>query len=462
MMRPGSVSIPDVESLAAGLSVVALGSGVLIAIGGAGSGSLSTGMMGAALAAVGLVVLASGSWIDPFQLLALSLPLPALLSGPDLRVAPAALITAVVLLAWFLRRAPDRRHLRLGAIPLGPVLVMGVAVVLSTAFALDRGAALRESVNWFVLITLLVAAHDQLSAAPYERSLRLAGTVSAVLAVTGSLAVLECLGVLPGRFPLPETRLFRATGGFGWPNELGMFLAVGIPISVFSVRAAATSGSRLLAMVGLAAASMGLLATFSRGSWLALIGATPILFLFEDRRRVLHALGVAGITLVLMQLLTGGAVVGRIAATVDDPYVVQRMALTLTGLLMFRDNPIVGVGPGGFASSLEDFGPQVTWLWDYVGSAHNAYVEIAAEMGLVGLAAFLAFVTISLARLVRSARDDSGEREERALRGAVAWSFAVVCLVSLTGWPLAHGIGQLIMLVLALGFVLHPRGESGG
>ena len=55
----------------------------------------------------------------------------------------------------------------------------------------------------------------------------------------------------------------------------------------------------------------------------------------------------------------------------------------------------------------------------------------------------------------RAAGDPATSTEERHLAGAVLWSFATFCTVAVTAWPFAHGLGELVMLIVALG--LAPR-----
>jgi hypothetical protein len=81
--------------------------------------------------------------------------------------------------------------------------------------------------------------------------------------------------------------------------------------------------------------------------------------------------------------LAAGAETGRLASVSSNRYEYWRV-----GLGAFGRRPLAGVGSGGF---------RVEWLRerpiaDSVKDAHSLEVEIAAELGLVGLLAFAAFV----------------------------------------------------------------------
>lgn len=445
----------QLDTATAWAAVLVAGAGTVIALSGAAAGRVELAAAGAVAFGIALVVLLAAGWIDALAVLALSLPLPALYSSERFRLSPAAVITAAVLLAWSLRRGADGRKIEFGLLPRGATIGLLGAVALSTLFAQYLLPAFRELVNFAVVLGLLVVATDQLSGAP-RKSESLALALAGIVAACGALAVLQAIGVFPSRFPLAGTPFNRATLGFGWPNELGMFMAVALPFSVYACTAARGLAGRILAMVGLGASVLGLAATFSRGSWLAVPAGALALLLTGQRRLVLRIWSVALISALAIDLASGGALRERIASTIGDWVVEQRVALMLAGLLMFRAYPIVGVGPGGFAENLERFGPQISWLWDYTGSAHNAYVHTAAEMGLVGLGALLFFFGALFVVLLRGARRAGSHPDvparQAGLRHTVLWSFVIACLVSFMEWPFAHGIGQLIMLVAAMGF----------
>lgn len=447
--------------------------GGMVALTGAGTGSMPMAVAGGAVALTAVTLLVAEGLLDGLALLALSLPLPALITSDFARIPPAPLLTAAIIVAWLLHGVATRP--RLLPLPRRSALAFVLAVVLATAFASHRVVAARELVNLLLMIGLLVAATSELTCSP-GRVRTLARVVAVTAGLAGIVAGLETMGAIPGRFRLIGTSLFRATAGFGWPNELGMFLAVALPLAVYGVRVARTALRKVAALALLAGAAAGLVATFSRGSWLAVLTAAPILFFAGDWRLPTRLLLGFAVGAVILDLALGGAIRERALATIEDPYVVQRAALMLTGVLMFLAHPIVGVGPGGFAESLSEFGPQVPWLWDYVGSSHNAYIEVAAETGILGLAGFLALLGTTLWILLKSARREARSEQvgvevpaptsdaprRRPVRGltlrrTLLWSFAAVCTGSFTVWPFAHGVGQLAMLVAAMGLALAGR-----
>ncbi len=451
--------------IAAGACVV-LGTSLAL---GAAAGvvrDLETAAVAGALAGGAIVAVIALGWLEPLGPFAASLPLPALYASEQLRVPAALVVALVVVTGWGMGRALDRRPLTRHVRNARSLAMITGAVLLAAVFADARAAAARESFNFVLLLAVFLFAADVVSCSQ-ERAHRFVRWTTLGAALAGAAAALEAVGIIPGRFPLAESGFYRAAGGFGWPNELAMFMAISLPLAIYNLRVARRSGMRGLALLAVGLVVLGLATTFSRGSWLAVACAPAVLLIAREWRLALRFWGVALVAALAIDLVSGGAVSTRLAGTTSDVLVAQRLLLTGAGLLMFQSSPIVGVGPGGFGDALEAFGPQVSGLFNFVGSAHNGFVHIAAETGAIGLVALVYFVVSTLFVLWRGVALDpsaaasepsvAGERSadarNRALRVALLWSFATACVVTLFEWPFAHGIGQLIVLVAAVGRV---------
>ena len=442
------------------LSVFALGSGAVLGFVGVMSTRIEVAIAGAVLASAGLLVMASAGWLDPVLLLVCSLPLPAPYSSDTARVAPALIMSVIVTVAWLFGRGLDVRPLPWRSMPWRAVLALLGAIAFAAALAQQPLSAVRELINWCVLLALLFVAITELAGAP-ARIRTVALTIAALASLCGVLAFLETLGLIPARFTRSTSALNRAALGFGWPNELGMFMAMCLPFSVYACSIAGSTRLRALTRVGLAATIVGLMATFSRGSWLAVLAASVVLLFAGEHRFVVRIWVCALLAAFVLDVLSGGAIRERIAATIGDWVVEQRAALTLAGVLMFRAHPFTGVGPGGFADSLQEYGPGVVRLWDYLPTAQNTYVQMAAEAGIVGLLGLLVFQGATLRVLLRSVRAYRKQGSPDALlQRTLLWSFGVACMLGFVEWTFAHGIGQLIMLVAAMAFALSSSARA--
>jgi O-antigen ligase len=105
-----------------------------------------------------------------------------------------------------------------------------------------------------------------------------------------------------------------------------------------------------------------------------------------------------------------------------------------SGLEIARDRPIFGVGIHNYqAACLEpQYGPEKVGAEQTprcLGHPHNAYLQWLAESGLVGLGLYLAFVVLSLVKLIRWMPANRDNLIFYALAASLALRF----------WPLAAG-----------------------
>ncbi len=185
-------------------------------------------------------------------------------------------------------------------------------------------------------------------------------------------------------------------------------------------------------LAGLAApaAAFGLMTlavvmSWSRGAWVGVAAALIGITVLRSRRALVMVIAAA--LLVVYVLLAGGArylppaLVQRVSdflpyaggmdiSTVqvtDANYaLVERMAHWQAAAGMLGDHPWLGVGIGNYAVAYARY---AIGRWrDPLGHAHNYYLNIAAETGLVGLSAYLILMTACLLHAWRVLRRTSG------------------------------------------------------
>jgi O-antigen ligase len=152
-----------------------------------------------------------------------------------------------------------------------------------------------------------------------------------------------------------------------------------------------------------------LLATGSRGAFIALFGATVI----ED-------IDLRGVALFLLVLI--GMIVLR------PPTVSNRLHTWKEAIGLFLERPLVGWGPGCY--------PVVARYEPLKDHADNFLLTVAAETGVVGLAAWAWLLVAAGRAAIRS--------EERARLGLVAWG--IHQLVDDTLWWYWPGVCLMVCL----------------
>jgi putative inorganic carbon (HCO3(-)) transporter len=319
----------------------------------------------------------------------------------------------MVLGAWLLRMVA-RREVRWHWPPLWlPLLIFLGVLLLSSLSAISLQHSLKEIVKWVEVLALYVIAANELDE-------RRSGVLVAVMLGTGALAAIQ--GIYQFLFQVgPEGfvlfgRFMRAYGTFEQPNPYAGYLGLTLPLAVGLV----TAG--VLTMVGRArvwwllwAGGCGMLMlaalvmSWSRGAWLGFAAAMAAMSLALVVRRgraalllvlagmlVLYLLFAAGVMQVppaitqrFGDLLPYAGVSDVRGAEVTDANfaVLERMAHWQSALSMWTDHPWLGVGIGNYEPAYGGYAlPQWT---EALGHAHNYYLNIAAESGLLGLAAYL-------------------------------------------------------------------------
>ncbi|PIP97267.1 MAG: hypothetical protein COW75_07200 [Rhodobacterales bacterium CG18_big_fil_WC_8_21_14_2_50_71_9] len=217
---------------------------------------------------------------------------------------------------------------------------------------------------------------------------------------------------------------YRAFSVYGNPLEFATCMAMIVPYALMRFAKARTAGERLVFALGAAICAFGLAVTYSRGPMIALLIAAAMIGALQPRLRP-WLIGAAASALVALAAIWPfiQAAVGERLRDVDN--MTLRLKLWEIAVAIFGDHPVLGVGIGNFpqyyieAERLHRIGPFYEFGEDNVEKirvAENTYLQLAAETGVLGLAAAALAIgamlrlSILLIRNARSreARDHAG------------------------------------------------------
>jgi len=181
------------------------------------------------------------------------------------------------------------------------------------------------------------------------------------------------------------TDLFRVTSLFQDPSIYGRHLVVAMAVvlvALWLTRLRLATGTAVLVLLAAA-----LVLTYSQSSMVALVAvALAIALAAGDRRaRTLVAALVAAGALVV-----AGALVLAVASGSAADLTRNRSVLVLDTATVFANHPLVGVGVGGQPVATRDEAETGTSLGR--SSSHTTPLTVAAELGLLGLAAYVALL----------------------------------------------------------------------
>jgi O-antigen ligase len=134
--------------------------------------------------------------------------------------------------------------------------------------------------------------------------------------------------------------------------------------------------------------------TASEGAWLALLFSvlfTPLLL--RGRYRIASAIGLVVLALVVVAVLAD-----MVPAGMKDS-AGARVDYWRAALGMWRENPVRGLGPGGFAGAYARFRAPGS---EEGRMPHSIYLGLASEMGAIGLAAFICLWISCIRALIKS------------------------------------------------------------
>lgn len=188
-------------------------------------------------------------------------------------------------------------------------------------------------------------------------------------------------------------RIYRPSGTFEDPNVLAFYMIPGILYSASLIMFYLHDKKiKILLGLGIAVSLIGTILTFSRSGWLSLIFGIFALALFHKKRKQVFA-GLVGILvfiiIVLLNSEYGELVFSRFSSIFDllkDPSSAVRIGLMKSGIAMFLDNPLFGVGYRGFPVLYNLYiDPIVPQEVLYVKESHTLWTTLIAELSLWGV-----------------------------------------------------------------------------
>lgn len=327
----------------------------------------------------------------------------------------------------------------------------------------------------------------------------LGGTLLAGAALAGFYAVLQYYRL----DPLPAVTSFgteRIVSVFENPNFLGNFAACALPLSLAVFLRAESLGHRVALAVGSCAIYAGMLLAGSRGGWMAGLAAVLIVVMGTARgvwrgRMDLHWPSLAALVVLLVAttfLLTRRPVVEsrsgpvtmseRMLSTrhIIEPYVEgeelvaagsdsvvavprikvrdftvnHRYFIWEVTWDMIRTRPLVGLGYGAyqqrfvaFRDARRDEAHFQSLVWtqqeEDTPYAHNEYLHLWAESGLLGLGAFLTLIAL----VARDALGQAWRSASPHMWAALGMASAML-VHSLVSYPLRLPLNGMIFWLL--------------
>lgn len=356
----------------------------------------------AAIGAAVLVALILRYPLFGFGLLAFSVPWGSGFTpgGSSFPISSTEVIVAAIGTAWIASAIVFRTN----PFDSGPWLpyvgLFLAAILLSVSQASDTHASLREVLKWAEMTVVYLAAVSVL------RTRRQVGIIlAAVIAggVSQSLLGFVQFALNLGPRAFAAQRLFlRAYGTFDQPNPYAGYLNMVLPLALALALVGPAGRWRYWSRLSVVLLGAAVLASESRGALLATLLAVTLMLaiLFPAWARLVWLGVLAGLIFIWLALYglplgplervlnavgLGGVTFGSV--TDANFSAVERAAHWLAGVRMFAAHPLLGVGIGNYSAAYPIYHPR-GW-YASLQHAHNYYINIAAEAGIIGLVTYL-------------------------------------------------------------------------
>lgn len=291
---------------------------------------------------------------------------PALMDSLAYPLQPIALLIA----AGFWMLAPRKDF---GAPQFLLLLCFFCVLMVSHVFNGWIGGALEQLEKFApVVLAFVVFTHALDSRERIRKAMALLVVCASVLAVHGIEQ--EQIGVGWTGVGLSQGTRIQYVGIFNDPNDLGMLFVTCIPMAFWLGSRGGLMGLRKLWWWTLGAVLLyGVYLTDSRGS---LLGVLAMLGVYVWQTRGVFIAGIGGM-FAFAAMLALPSRLQELDASEASAH--GRIESWYEGLLMFRGDPLFGIGPDMYSDV-------------YHLTAHNSFVLVLAETGIVGFTLWIAFI----------------------------------------------------------------------
>lgn len=377
--------------------------------------SIWSGRNGHALTFVGIFIFTAILYYRPYELL------PSL-SG----LTQMALVAGVITLLIYL---PSQLALE-GNLTAHPPEVIAVLLLTACGFvsvvmATDHQEAWNAFSDVFIKAVIMFVVLVNV----LRTKLRLQTLVLLALSVSAYLSIRALLDYAAGITTVEGYRVMVVNSGmFANPNDLALHLVTMMPLAVGLFLVTRNWFIKPF-YAGLAVLIVGAtVVTYSRGGFLGLAAAAAALAWKLGRRNRVTVSVIFICAAALFFALAPGNYAGRLM-TIFTPHAEEsanaRANLLTLSIKVALRHPVFGVGMNNFP--LWSVGSQVT---------HNAYTQVAAEMGAFALLCYLAFMIAPFKGLLRiEAETFAHRREDDATHDDGFFYYWSICLqASLVGY----------------------------
>lgn len=308
------------------------------------------------------------------------------------------------------------------------IFATGVSVIGSRAM----GDSIRVLIFFVTAFMMCLVVYGFFTS--YEKLEKLLGFMVLCVGITACIAVVQRITGVEADASLTDMNLNagmpgRVPGTLGNPNNYAEFLMLFIPFGFAWSLNQEKGGRKALGMLAVILGVVALLLTYSRSGWLAFAVAAVIFVALYNWKLlpILFIIGILCIPLLPESILNRILTIGNL----EDSSSSYRIDIWTGTLRMLREGywfEGTGLGAEAFTSVYRKFGVGESVVAPH---SHMQFMEILAEMGIIGLVSLL-WYSISLAR--RAAVHGTAKNVNKKLRTVLCAAAASVTGITAIGF----------------------------
>ena len=318
-----------------------------------------------------------------FSIIAM-IPVVNVVNHPNFVIFPIIFLTAISYVSKYLR---GKRVMRFELIDVF-VLFFGANILACGINTQGGEASLYSALIYFAFLCIyFLIVNSYIRKTWIYRGINLIIITASIVAVVAIIdGGTELLNTVDLKFFANISKRLDAI--LGNPNILGAYLVIVFPFILAQMASSKRTSSQILYFICAAVTAICIVLTWSRGAWLGAIVAF-VVFLIVYNFRTIWFLLISASAVPLLAYVLPQEVTGRFSSTfiMEDSSILHRFKIWEGAMKMIRDNLFTGIGVG--QSAFDAVFPQYAELGtETVEHTHSLYLQIFAELGIVGLVLF--------------------------------------------------------------------------
>ena len=323
-------------------------------------------------------------------------------------------------------------------------------ILLSALKFMEFSLMVKEVVRWLELIVVYFLTINLINDDKKVRVILYSMIMTtAVVSIWGIINYLGGVITIDGRY--------GASSFFGHPNALAGYVNLIIPVLFGMLMTGTLLWERITLGIITVLSIITWFLTFSKSGWLSLI-LTMILVLFltkvKKRAAFLLAMLFAIFTIVFLSSDIKSDFMTRLQSTFAT--VERRIDIYPTGFNMVKDDLFFGIGVGNYPLIIKKFPVGTEFKHT---NLHSLYLQIFVEAGLMGLCAFVFWLTGIIKYLMSALKSLEKSRDYDLFVGLMG-GVIVYLFSNLANVLTVHGIHLQWGIILGLAVVLTQFRES--